>query len=167
MFIVKIKSLRKNPNAGNCVYYQVLGPVKYVIQTQEPIQNRPEQLYFVSVRHARDYEYITLNSDIAQSVFNEFHTSCKFIRLTRKQDIQPLYTLSPEGPYLIEYDDCIVQCEDCQSEFSYHNLGDASDYDYGLMEDICPKCNTVDCCQWRHETPEEFLERTECKDILT
>ena len=79
---------------------------------------------------------------------------------------QPLEHFNNSGP--LEYPHYLsteVTCKFCKEAFDYTEL--ETDYiesgeDESYIDNICPKCGKVDCCELKYETPSEFRERTKC-----
>ncbi len=54
---------------------------------------------------------------------------------------------SPQSPFLFEYKPKVVQCEDCDSCFSYEDLDNDEDSEGRWIQNICPVCRTPSCCE--------------------
>lgn len=151
-YIVPIdrETVKKNPRAGNQAYQYSLGPQppSVTVVGQDTI-NGPwvERTWIGSLLSS--IQEVPAPKDKAL-----------FLNITQKQDIQNLYTLSPEPLYLYEYKDTLVKCEDCGAEFSYKLLEEdwsetydeeSHDYDCYHIDNICPKCKASDCCELEFE----------------
>lgn len=79
----------------------------------------------------------------------------------------PVDRLDRPGP--LEYSHYLptkVTCKFCNNSFDFTEL--ESDYiDFGedesCIDNICPKCGEVNCCELKYETTSEFRERTKCQ----
>lgn len=148
-FEIPYISKKPNPNAGNQVYYQQLGPTPTLVQTNVKIDGFDHRL---SGFQDGVYTYTLLDREAVEAIkYMKGHPE-KFltIKITKSIDVQKLYSLSPEGSYLYEYDQKFrVQCQCCGKWFSWTELENDSydcDYEYTWTETKCPKCGEWDCC---------------------
>ena len=93
--------------------------------------------------------------------------------------VTPEYSMAGGPEWLFDYLPCYVSCEFCSRYFPYEDLKHEDTYDYECAcfdgadykcidrNNICPYCDTEDCCEIRHETLEEAqLDQNE-RDKIT
>jgi len=74
------------------------------------------------------------------------------ITITQTQDIQRLFTLSPEPKYLYKYESPELECEYCYERFYYSELEDRfDDFTDQIYDDCCPHCKVAYCCKYELE----------------
>ena len=127
--LVPIKSIKTNPNAG---------------RTKYEIPDRPD--YYLTLSKLVDDEDLYLISELG----NVYCYSAKrvdlekykdsFIKLEKTQNIQTMYSISPEPKYIIEYEDLFESCMTCGELVNLKDLYIDYDQDY-YNERCCPKCN--------------------------
>lgn len=155
--LIKIdrKTIRKNPNAGNNVYQYSLGDTggTVTITGKEGdlvsptwVERTWDQMsgLLISFRELNPKE-IDGNPGLK-------------ISMTKRTNIQTLYTLSPEPEWLYEYEDTQLTCLSCQKSFSHTKLEDYYDEDSSNNE-ICPCCGKWDCIdgEVRNEKIEDVI----------
>lgn len=149
--LIKInrKSIKKNPNAGNTTYHMPLGPTEYhktVINTKQYVSN-----------NGIDYLLVADNTET---------------KLSLSQPVQTIHTLSPEPDWLYKYEDPEVECKECGNKFKHSELKDESheyiDEDgfdnWGEIKNVCPICDTQECCDVKFEKIEDIIREQKCYD---
>jgi hypothetical protein len=154
-FEIPYTSKEPNPNAGNQVYYQQLGPSPTFIQTEAEIQGFDHRLSsykdgiyvytFLDEEATKALEYMRANPDKFTSV-----------KINKSVEVQELYSICPEGSHLYEYDkEFQVTCEACNESFPWTELEQDEYYDFytdAYTDSKCPKCGEWDCCKIRFQT---------------
>lgn len=160
--LVKIdrSTIRKNPNAGNTVYYRNIGPAEYYKTTVERIENQ-----WVKT----DYSGREENGEIVYNINRIQSYGCKNnpfdflgVKEWSHQPYERIYSLYPEPEYLFSYENPLIKCEYCEAEFPISEL--VNDFcDYGGYNDrVCPKCSVWDCCEIEYEVfdPKSINEKS-------
>ena len=80
-----------------------------------------------------------------------------------QQEMTDVTTLS-EPAYFYEYIDQIVQCECCGQVFSHTKLKRSYGLDF-YMENTCPFCDEVECCDIEFEDIEECIRDNKIKEL--
>lgn len=165
VFIIPIKSLKDNPNAGTNIYQYCCGYTSHYLTTSKELKDTKllmsAMTYYTTGNGIEcEYTYQTNDKELAESQHQRaLDLKIEHVSYSPSQPIyQTLLTNSPQGKYLIEYEDCQVECEDCHNVCSYKDLL-TDDWLDVYIEDICPKCKSARCCDYRPETPEEYLLR--------
>lgn len=73
-----------------------------------------------------------------------------------EQDIQEMYSLTPEGKWLFSYLPTNIRCESCGAEFEHTEL--LSDEEWETYTNTkCPKCGDWRCCNIEYEKIEDVI----------
>lgn len=137
-------TVRRNPNAGNRVYYQLGRAEERVTHTySSPDGTRRRDVYVDGV--------------LVESGGMSAGGGEPTLEVVRSQPVQPLYSLTPEPAWWFEYVPTRVECAYCGASFPHTELGtDADDAgeDYHCSDTVCPRCGAWDCCQLVYENPD-------------
>lgn len=162
--IVKIdrSTIRKNPNAGNTVYYRNIGPKEYHKQTI----TFEDGIWYKRVQIGYSYseEKIVWTLSHEESIKQEKRPDHFYpdFKESSYQPTEKLYSLSPEPEYLFKYENTVISCEYCNEEFPTNELmNDFDDYS-GYNDRVCPKCSAWDCCEIQYEVfdPKSINEKS-------
>lgn len=136
-------TVRKNPRAGRSDYTITLGPPRWsktVVETKS------------YVRHDEKSDWMLVASDTKENI-------------SVSQPTQTLWSLSPEGQWLYEYEPVKVKCGNCRAEFlntelkeDYNDSVDVDSYVDAYVSNVCPKCNAWECCQLEYEKIEDIVK---------
>lgn len=145
--LIKINrnSVRKNPNAGNTIYYIPGQKQEYktVVETKQYVKfgNKGWQL---------------ISHDTQETQRTE-------------QPVQTVHTLSPAPQWLYSYEDPEVECNACGNKSKYSELKEKEipgyyddevqdHYHYSTtIERICPICDSEECCKIELEKIEDVV----------
>lgn len=156
-YFVTIKSKKDNPNAGETKYVLPGQTITTIISSQEL---NIEGMKLIGLNKNK-YTYQGLHSDkLYSELANYISDNQNFsIEISTSYNQQILHSLSPQPKYIVEYEDIIVECDECNEKFKISEL----EYDYITMitpddecvevesNKICPKCGHWDCCELEYE----------------
>ena len=162
-FVIPIdrKTIQKNPDAGRTKYKIRIGP--------------DEKTLDIKYKSGLELSYIGFNEGVMRlSTLNitrlkdqdlpqvsDLINEIEIINFNTKSNYDVVHTISPAPDYLYEYQHIDVQCEDCENWFDFNRLEEEYDaYSGCFRENICPNCNTSDCCELEYEKIGKVLEET-------
>lgn len=79
------------------------------------------------------------------------------VNKTAKQNINKLYSLTPEGSHFYDFEKTIISCDSCGKTFSWDQLK-AEGCDDFWSDRICPSCEAWDCCELEFERLNDILK---------
>lgn len=77
------------------------------------------------------------------------------------RDVQHVVSMVPESTHLYDYEDTVLECEECHAKIRPSELrADATDdgVDEAWSNCICPRCGAWDCCDFEYESLASVLK---------
>jgi hypothetical protein len=151
-YLIKIdpKSIKRNPNAGNTVYRQVIGTETEEAKVYYGNGSWHREQYFNGMLAITESVQAPRDKNVMECLPVGWHSS-----RTERQLFDTMYSLHPEPNYHFKYEDTLVQCESCKAIFPHGDLESWNDEDsegnYYYSDRVCPFCDEHDCCSLRYE----------------
>jgi len=172
LFFVEIdpKSIERNPNAGETEAHILINSTceftvrgkhrslenDKVRMTGSSSKMSSEEIYYET--HYLLIDYPEKVDILIEKLMKRFKNRLKY---TVTNNYDHLNFMEPEPPYFFKHKKTKVKCCHCGKKFLHPDLKDESDYDYEGncigRSNICPKCNTEDCCDLSFENMEDLL----------
>ncbi len=156
-------SIKKNPNAGQRVYYVAGHPSIELTKIYKRGKNWVrEEWWGLSIKDCELEGAILSRQEVITSIEKPASWGPE-LSLTRKQPVETIHTLSPEPRFHYSYKDTPLACDSCQWIFLNSELcSDSRDGydDWGYSDTVCPRCGEWDCCELEYEKlTDEELEK--------
>lgn len=175
MSLIKIdlRTLKKNPNAGNTVSYRqgkIEAELNFVCYNHKILEKIQDMIYPISQTVKLPDGICEVHALVKQKYINKIFdkllklgVKAENIQYTLKNNVEPIYH-RPEPEYFYKYLRTKVKCEHCFEEFPHNYLEDDERYDeesgdYYFVTNICPACGAGHCCDYSLETLEQALRR--------
>lgn len=170
---IDLRTLKKNPNAGNTmshVHGKTEAYIEFTCKDQDIEKKLEDMIYIVG-------KYVSFPLGNVKIEAHVDHNSIKKIipkllklgvkneniKFSVNHNVETIYH-QPEREYFYSYLDTKVKCEHCSEEFSHKELMDDEVYDsvddeYYFTTNVCPACGAAHCCDFSYETINQALER--------
>jgi len=165
--LINRKTIKRNPNAGQTVFYvQGQKIIKFSCHTL------PEQ--FIDgvnciigsheIQDGIDCNYQGIITDV--HILNEYIKKEKGLpnglSVTMTHNPIQIKQKEPDPDWLYDYKPTKVTCKYCKETFNHTELDcdsiESDDY-YSYSETVCPKCDRWDCCELEYEDIKDALKK--------
>lgn len=146
-FLIPYTSKKRNPNAGNTVYYINGRPTYYI--TTCITSDICDYALCINVESTGGFKYVVEDQDTFAFLLEKYSTI--ITKAIVEQNVQTIHSLSPQAEFLYEYnkEEC-VKCKYCDIRFVWTDLKEdfADDFEcYAHSETVCPFCYNWECCE--------------------